>query len=686
MSAILRTLAASAAEESEECQRQQQQQQQQHNADASIASSAADKDIAMEAIIHRVEDGFTRIYSQLEAMDERLANVNLIHDKVDMLEASVRLLENHAFMWPSNLGIMEDHYSPPASSSLSSSSLHSSTVTIASSSAGLGPRTRSLPRRNHTIGSIKYDSSAYKVSFNLAGAGAEAEASADNKTTAGGLFSHIKKSSAESHEAKEAVVVTLSADMEHDRRLQDYHATEAVGCAEGMQQGPRRRKRTASSVSNPVKEEIDEDEADHEVTASKTTASDDKGCYVVPMIIRSQSFSGKGQETAELVPEAGAQHNNNNIMKPPAPQPFQQLLLSAKRSKSLKQPPKSPSPRATRFSWTSAISNHHDAPEGHGHHGGGLQLKDFNSKLRGSVTSLASIDPGSGSTTPTRQGSAFEVSAKDLMARCQLSGSLELKKTTGFKSYKRYWAVLDSNFLYLYGREKDLKAKLLIDVSGCVVTELVAAANHESGSGNLSGTSSAVPIAASISSASTASSGSFRESLKKRGGRSFELLFNSSGGETRCFAAHTKDEADDWMKKIRLAASKVYDHDSAAGHCYHGLHQVVDHVGVEHDLEEEAILQCSDAFSPDHVQQEWRVAFRHSRNPSRLNSFSAQITPPPHFFATTADRGSHHVQCWFFRTLQNLFRSWLHMYPLHCHLGPIFVPPMTWFWPCFLTL
>jgi hypothetical protein len=50
-------------------------------------------------------------------------------------------------------------------------------------------------------------------------------------------------------------------------------------------------------------------------------------------------------------------------------------------------------------------------------------------------------------------------------------------------------------------------------------------------------------------------------------------------------------------------------------------------------------------------------------------------------------QGKGAIMCRFFRTLLNLFRSSLHMYPLHCHLGPIFVPllSMTCFWPCFLT-
>ena len=123
--------------------------------------------------MHQMQDGFSKVYMQLEALDERLQDVQAIGDKVDMLEASVRLLENHAFLWP-----MVNTYGvdPDGQSSVSSSSLHSmSTPAITTVTPAGAPvssmmiKQRSLPKRNHTISSIKYDSSAYKVSFNLGG-------------------------------------------------------------------------------------------------------------------------------------------------------------------------------------------------------------------------------------------------------------------------------------------------------------------------------------------------------------------------------------------------------------------------------------------------------------------------------------------------------------------------------------
>ena len=124
--------------------------------------------------MHQMQDGFSKVYMQLEALDERLQDVQAIGDKVDSLEASVRLLENHACLWP-----MVGAYGggdPDGQSSVSSSSLHSmSTPAITTVTPAGAPvssmmiKQRSLPKRNHTISSIKYDSSAYKVSFNLGG-------------------------------------------------------------------------------------------------------------------------------------------------------------------------------------------------------------------------------------------------------------------------------------------------------------------------------------------------------------------------------------------------------------------------------------------------------------------------------------------------------------------------------------
>lgn len=246
------------------------------------------------------------------------------------------------------------------------------------------------------------------------------------------------------------------------------------------------------------------------------------------------------------------------------------------------------------------------------------------------MTSLAS-DVGSGSTTPNIPywsssskgtgpshsslvvaGTVFDISAKELMQRPSVhhSGNLEMKKTSGtFKSYKRYWAVLDSNFLYLYGRERDSKAKQVIDVTGCTLTELMTVDAAEklasaSSSASNSGTSS--------------SSGSFRESLKKRGGRSFELVFNT--GESRYFAAATKEEAEEWMKKLRHASTvkrAPVAGGGGAGADHHLQTSSDMHIlALEQEFEDEVLHQCSSEANTGGltrlVNQEWRIKHQSS--------------------------------------------------------------------------
>ena len=410
------------------------------------------RDLAIELLINRMEDGFSKIYLQLEALDERVQEIQGISDKVDMLEASVRLLENHAWMWP----CVEENSS--------SSSVHSvNTPTLVQ---------RSL-KRNNTIGNIKYDSSAYKVSFKM-----------------------------------------------------DLEDSEDQNMAET----------SADSIQN--------------------------NDFLVPNIVRSKSFSNdyKKIENPEL-----------------RGRPPHQLQLPTTRSHSLKQSKPS---KTARFSW-----NMQDVPD----------LKD--SKFRGSMSSLASMDLGSGSVTPTPPSGSTtncDISAKDLATRPTVLhfGNLELKKTSGFKSYKRYWAVLDSHFLYIYGREKDTKAKQVYDVSGCIVTE----------SNDLT----------SLESKEKSSNASFRESLKKRGGRTFELVFNT--GENRGFAAHSKEESEIWMKKLREASiSRVFDEQ---------ISELSDHQhvqAVEQHYEDEVLHEVLETSSGLNDLQEWRMSLKkgHSRQHSR---------------------------------------------------------------------
>ncbi len=311
--------------------------------------------------------------------------------------------------------------------------------------------------------------------------------------------------------------------------------------------------------------------------------------------------------------------------------------------------PTSSSKQRTRFSWAA-----NDVPEGVGAHSPGLgerfgDLKNY--RLRGSFTSLASLDAtnaasggSGGNTTPTSEPAesaavTADISAKDLVARSPASthaGNLELKKTTGFKAYKRYWAVLQSHYLYLYHREKDPKAKLVLDVRGASVSELLT--------GTALGSASASEVEKS-----GGSGGSFRESTKKRG-RAFEVSFvnkdfannetvetpasgklshhghghhnknETKEKETRTFAASTREEAEEWMRKLRDAAAvavvevRTGSDDNETGSGGEGI-------GHELEMEDEVVLEAG--LFPVDVQQEWRAAFRpqHHRNESRFDLF-----------------------------------------------------------------
>ena len=580
----------------------------------------------LELLINRMEDGFSKIFVQLEAMDERMQEVQGMGDKVDMLEASVRLLENNALgSWTSIMTTSEQPPppmmmmdSPAQDMSLSSSSLHSvHTVTSVASATGSTTgsgisNNRNPPRRNHTIGNIKYDSARWgpSVSFNL---------ECDNNN--------------------------FEADPSEDEEINFEDESAAIarsGSSSGIQ-----RKRTTSSGStgkqNQQSHKMDSiDEAVLTSTTKMTSSTNNNNnttssSYVIPTIVRSKSFSNN-LEYAKMTHSQKQEEDNvtpkltSSQATAAASAVSPKTSPSRSRSLRLQQPPTGNQNRSTRLSWSSYSSSttNQDLPDHHQHQpslkasSGGIA----DSKLRGSCTSLASVDlaatsAGSGATTPTPaassiKGSAFEISARELMQRpsCYHSGNIEVKKTSGFKSYKRYWAVLDSSFLYLFGKEKDTKAKQVIDVTSSTILELSSSTSDNTSSSNSSYSNN--PAGASSlghhggyhhghggSNSEKLSSGSFRESLKKRGGRSFEMVFNN--GENRTFAAHTKDEADEWVKKLKeasAASAKLFEE-----HDHHQLH------AVELAYEEEVVHEVASS----EVQQEWRLAVKkeHSRNPSR---------------------------------------------------------------------
>ena len=129
-------------------------------------------------------------------------------------------------------------------------------------------------------------------------------------------------------------------------------------------------------------------------------------------------------------------------------------------------------------------------------------------------------------------------------------------------------------------------------------------------------------LASASNSTSSSSSGSFRESLKKRGGRSFELVFNT--GESRYFAAATKEEAEEWMRKLKHASTaKALYLSGGADHQHHIRQTSSDmHIlALEQEFEDEVTNQCSvestgsaggSAGLTRLVQQEWRVKHQSS--------------------------------------------------------------------------
>ena len=588
----------------------------------------------LELLINRMEDGFSKIFVQLEAMDERMQEVQGMGDKVDMLEASVRLLENNALgSWTSIMTTSEQPPppmmmmdSPAQDMSLSSSSLHSvHTVTSVASATGSTTgsgisNNRNPPRRNHTIGNIKYDSARWgpSVSFNL---------ECDNNN--------------------------FEADPSEDEEINFEDESAAIarsGSSSGIQ-----RKRTTSSGStgkqNQQSHKMDSiDEAVLTSTTKMTSSTNNNdnnnttsSSYVIPTIVRSKSFSNN-LEYAKMTHSQKQEEDNvtpkltSSQATAAASAVSPKTSPSRSRSLRLQQPPTGNQNRSTRLSWSSYSSSttNQDLPDHHQHQpslkasSGGIA----DSKLRGSCTSLASVDlaatsAGSGATTPTPaassiKGSAFEISARELMQRpsCYHSGNIEVKKTSGFKSYKRYWAVLDSSFLYLFGKEKDTKAKQVIDVTSSTILELSSSTSDNTSSSNSSYSNN--PAGASSlghhggyhhghggSNSEKLSSGSFRESLKKRGGRSFEMVFNN--GENRTFAAHTKDEADEWVKKLKEASA------ASAQRLFEEEHDHHERVAVELAYEEEVVHEVASSILGSEVQQEWRLAVKkeHSRNPSR---------------------------------------------------------------------
>jgi len=194
------------------------------------------------------------------------------------------------------------------------------------------------------------------------------------------------------------------------------------------------------------------------------------------------------------------------------------------RSKSFKDISMKPASKSNRFSWDAdAVSL-----------GAASSLRDFPSHLRSSLASLTSLDLHS--ATPVSP----DVPARELASKPGvLSGPVEIKSKSGFKTFKRYWCALDGSTFYIFGRDKDPKAKQAIHLSGYKV-KAVKVAESGAGLGN-----------------------SFRTEVKKKG-RQFELTPPTGSKDSRQFAAATKEEAAVWVRRIQEAIDGLAAAASAA--------------------------------------------------------------------------------------------------------------------------
>ena len=408
-----------------------------------------------------------------------------------MLETSVRALENHVILAATSNSRTDDLFSiwhEPTASPVSSSFSSAMSITALTpttdkraSAVSMMFGERSLPRRHHTIGNIRYDSSAYKtVSFQ------DDEPKSDDQKGVGvggggggaGYFRHIKQ-------GDKNLNYSEAKDVEEEVRLTNNGGVDQNSLLEQQQQ----RK--------PI---VDEDEEEDKL--SSLIEKDSKKVFSVN-ISRSKSFSDvtirkKDAETWRMTS---------------SPKRREEPTLRSKSFKDISSKPKS-----NRFSWDVDAASM----------GGASSLRDFPSHLRASLASLTSLDLHSSAAVSP------DVPAKELASKPGvLSGTLEIKSKSGFKTFKKYWCALDGPAFYIYGRDKDPKAKQAFHLSGYKV-KVIKTVESGSGLGN-----------------------SFRSEVKKKG-RQFELTPPSNGKlGGRQFAATSKEEAEAWVQKIQEALDNL---------------------------------------------------------------------------------------------------------------------------------
>ena len=214
-----------------------------------------------------------------------------------MLESSVRALENHVILASvanssSRTDDLFSFWHEPILSTVSSS--FSSAVSIAAATTPTGgdkrlPSTsgifvygeRSLPRRHHTIGNIRYDSSAYKtVSFQ------EDEPKVERGGGAG-LFRHMKQEKSDQE---------IEFDLEEDQLQQ----TKEISCSD-VQENCCSDLESESKVFSPIEDSFEPKSADEDDSSFLTSEQRDAEQDDVAVEVEVVGFQDTLQEVEALL-------------------------------------------------------------------------------------------------------------------------------------------------------------------------------------------------------------------------------------------------------------------------------------------------------------------------------------------------------------------------------------------------
>ena len=296
-------------------------------------------------------------------------------------------------------------------SSLSSSSLTSMTLSTTSglsySNSFKRPKRSSLkiPRRNHTISKIEYDSAAYNKNVSF-----------DERQEAG-AFDFLKLNGKRRAESFGDVVEQLNQNQ--------GGSPEGFATRLKLLLSPRTSKKTTEHTTRRRKSE---GETDHVHFMPETLNVREK-LKAVDSLSRSKSHSDLQRPTVlelKTSPEDEQQQQpRSKSMKEERPSEIRALLKVSKNQ--VKQ---------NRLSWTT-------------------QSAACEAKFSGSATSLISDGHVSRANTPTLSptSSVIDISVKDLTSKdgCKC-GYLSIKKLSGLK-VKRYWCVLDGHRLYICAKD-----------------------------------------------------------------------------------------------------------------------------------------------------------------------------------------------------------------------------------------